>query len=298
MSRWMRSAKGWPHRAGDISGGSRERRPPREAPPVAHGARPVRGERLPCDGDPCQARFAHGVPRGAVSQHRRVLGRGDGDRPHPGGYLHPGMRVLQRWHRARRPPPGEGPGGPRAGSGRPRAGPAPPPRPDILAHNVETVPRLYPEVRPGASYERSLALLSRAHAIDPGLPLKSGLMAGFGETRDEVIGVMEDLFAAGCRWGTGGGRPPPPPTHPGAAKKLKFVGRFHTMGFRDVLVGSVEDRARFFEELRKGKEVRDPVWRFVARLVPVDEGFSFTPETFRERLSGGVDGIAGRGPPG
>ncbi|MGZ8474173.1 MAG: hypothetical protein ACXWWY_11835 [Candidatus Deferrimicrobiaceae bacterium] len=84
----------------------------------------------------------------------------------------------------------------------------------------------------------------------------------------------------------------------GAAKELKFFGRFHTMGFRDVLVGSVEDRARFFEELRKGKEVRDPVWRFVARIVPVDEVFSFTLETFRERLSGAIDGIADRVPPG
>jgi len=84
----------------------------------------------------------------------------------------------------------------------------------------------------------------------------------------------------------------------GAAKELKFFGRFHAMGFRDVLVGSVENRARFFEELRKGKEVRDPVWRFVARLVPVDEVFSFTLETFRERLSGVIDGIAERVPPG
>lgn len=72
-------------------------------------------------------------------------------------------------------------------------------RPDILAHNVETVPRLYPEVRPLASYERSLALLSRARAMASGLMLKSGLMVGFGETREEVVRVMEDLYAAGCR---------------------------------------------------------------------------------------------------
>ncbi|MDH3237241.1 MAG: lipoyl synthase [Deltaproteobacteria bacterium] len=72
-------------------------------------------------------------------------------------------------------------------------------RPDILAHNVETVPRLYSRVRPRASYERSLALLSRAHATAPGLALKSGLMVGFGETEEEVVGVMEDLYATGCR---------------------------------------------------------------------------------------------------
>ena len=72
-------------------------------------------------------------------------------------------------------------------------------RPEVLAHNVETVPRLYPEVRPRASYERSLVLLARAHEMDPGIALKSGLMVGFGETRDEVVAVMEDLFDAGCR---------------------------------------------------------------------------------------------------
>lgn len=86
-------------------------------------------------------------------------------------------------------------------------------RPDILAHNVETVPRLYPEVRPGASYERSLALLSRAHGIDPVLPLKSGLMVGFGEAREEVVAVMEDLYAAGCRSVTVGQYLPPSRNH-------------------------------------------------------------------------------------
>jgi lipoic acid synthetase len=72
-------------------------------------------------------------------------------------------------------------------------------RPDVLAHNVETVPRLYAEVRPGAVYLRSLELLGNAHAMDPRLELKSGLMVGFGESREEAIRVMEDLYAAGCR---------------------------------------------------------------------------------------------------
>jgi lipoic acid synthetase len=86
--------------------------------------------------------------------------------------------------------------------------------PDVLAHNVETVPRLYPEVRPGASYERSLALLSLASGIAPGLPLKSGLMVGFGETREEVVAVLEDLFAAGCRSVTIGQYLSPSRNHP------------------------------------------------------------------------------------
>jgi lipoic acid synthetase len=72
-------------------------------------------------------------------------------------------------------------------------------RPDVLGHNVETVPRLYPQVRPGADYQRSLALFNHAHEVDPSIPLKSGLMLGLGESSDEVMGVMKDLIEAGCR---------------------------------------------------------------------------------------------------
>ena len=67
--------------------------------------------------------------------------------------------------------------------------------PDVLNHNTETVPRLYRQVRLGARYERSLALLERAKRISPGTPVKSGLMLGLGETIGEVLGVMRDLRA-------------------------------------------------------------------------------------------------------
>jgi lipoic acid synthetase len=70
--------------------------------------------------------------------------------------------------------------------------------PDVLNHNVETVPRLYPTVRPGADYRRSLALLARAKALHPGLATKSGLMLGLGERTAEVIQVLHDLRDAGC----------------------------------------------------------------------------------------------------
>lgn len=70
--------------------------------------------------------------------------------------------------------------------------------PDVLNHNVETVPRLYAEVRPGASYQRSLALLTAVKAMAPGIPTKSGLMLGLGETRAEVLAVMRDLREVGC----------------------------------------------------------------------------------------------------
>jgi lipoic acid synthetase len=70
--------------------------------------------------------------------------------------------------------------------------------PDVLNHNVETVPRLYRTVRPGADYHRSLALLARAKAMRPGLVTKSGLMLGLGERTAEVLQVLHDLRRAGC----------------------------------------------------------------------------------------------------
>jgi lipoic acid synthetase len=70
-------------------------------------------------------------------------------------------------------------------------------RPDVFNHNVETVPRLYAEVRPGADFRRSLDVLARVHGTRPGLPTKSGLMVGLGETRPEVVGVLRDLRAHG-----------------------------------------------------------------------------------------------------
>jgi lipoic acid synthetase len=69
--------------------------------------------------------------------------------------------------------------------------------PDVLNHNIETVPRLYATVRRGAVYERSLALLRRAKERSPSMPVKTGMMLGLGETRDEVLQVMADLAAQG-----------------------------------------------------------------------------------------------------
>jgi lipoic acid synthetase len=68
-------------------------------------------------------------------------------------------------------------------------------RPDVLAHNVETVPRLQRAVRPSASYARSLSVLARAHAA--GLTTKTSIILGMGETEDEVVGVLADLRAVG-----------------------------------------------------------------------------------------------------
>ena len=71
-------------------------------------------------------------------------------------------------------------------------------RPDILNHNTETVPRLYPTVRPGSKYTRSLELLARAKRMRANLLVKSGIMAGLGETDDELVQVFAELRDAGC----------------------------------------------------------------------------------------------------
>ncbi|MEQ1888574.1 MAG: lipoyl synthase [Alphaproteobacteria bacterium] len=68
--------------------------------------------------------------------------------------------------------------------------------PDVYNHNLETVPRLYPGVRPGARYFSSLRLLQQVKEIDPAMFTKSGIMVGLGESREEVLQVMDDLRAA------------------------------------------------------------------------------------------------------
>jgi lipoic acid synthetase len=72
-------------------------------------------------------------------------------------------------------------------------------RPEVLNHNVETVPRLYPAVRPQADFKRSLELLARASSCQPPLVTKSGIMLGLGETREEVLATLADIRNAGCR---------------------------------------------------------------------------------------------------
>jgi lipoic acid synthetase len=69
-------------------------------------------------------------------------------------------------------------------------------RPDVFNHNLETVPRLYPSIRPGARYYQSLRLLDRVKQLDPSIFTKSGLMVGLGETRAEIMQVMDDLRIA------------------------------------------------------------------------------------------------------
>ena len=86
-------------------------------------------------------------------------------------------------------------------------------KPDVFNHNIETVPRLYPTVRPGSRYFTSLELLHRVKQIDPAIFTKSGMMAGLGESRDEMHQVMDDLRSASVDFLTVGQYLQPTPKH-------------------------------------------------------------------------------------
>lgn len=86
-------------------------------------------------------------------------------------------------------------------------------KPDVFNHNLETVPRLYPTIRPGARYFRSLRLLQRVKDIDPHQFTKSGLMVGLGETKEEIAQVMDDMRAAQIDFITIGQYLQPTPKH-------------------------------------------------------------------------------------
>ena len=92
--------------------------------------------------------------------------------------------------------------------------------PDVYNHNLETVPRLYPTIRPGARYYASLRLLEQVKRHDPGLFTKSGVMLGLGEERLEVHQVMDDMRCAGIDFLTMGQYLQPTPKH---ARVIDFV---------------------------------------------------------------------------
>lgn len=85
--------------------------------------------------------------------------------------------------------------------------------PDVFNHNLETVPRLYPNIRPGARYYHSLRLLDGAKQLNPYIITKSGIMVGLGEDRGEVLQVMDDLVSAGVDFLTVGQYLQPTPRH-------------------------------------------------------------------------------------
>jgi lipoyl synthase len=139
-------------------------------------------------------------------------------------------------------------------------------KPDVFNHNLETVPRLYTTIRPGARYFRSLRLLERVKEKDPQQFTKSGLMVGLGETRDEVGQVMDDLRSAGVDFLTVGQYLQPTPKHapldrfwtPEEFKELEQMAR--NKGFLMVsaspLTRSSYHAAEDFEELKKARQAQ------------------------------------------
>ena len=117
--------------------------------------------------------------------------------------------------------------------------------PDVMNHNLETVPRLYKQARPGADYAHSLALLAEFKARVPGVPTKSGLMVGLGETDEEILATMRDMRAHGIDMltigqylqPTTGHLPVQRYVHPDAFAELERAA--YAMGFRHAAVGAL-----------------------------------------------------------
>ncbi|MCW8916024.1 MAG: lipoyl synthase [Magnetovibrio sp.] len=86
-------------------------------------------------------------------------------------------------------------------------------KPDVFNHNLETVPSLYTSIRPGARYFHSLRILDRAKELDPGIFTKSGVMVGLGETREQIMQVMDDMRSANIDFMTIGQYLQPTPKH-------------------------------------------------------------------------------------
>ncbi len=132
--------------------------------------------------------------------------------------------------------------------------------PDILAHNIETVPRLYREVRRGADYHRSLRVLRISKEIAPHTVTKSGLMLGLGETAEEIDAVLHDLIAAGCKMLCLGQYLSPSIAHAPVARYISHAefDQWRTkglaMGFQSVasgpLVRSSYNASFYFEDIK------------------------------------------------
>jgi lipoic acid synthetase len=139
-------------------------------------------------------------------------------------------------------------------------------RPDVFNHNLETVPRLYGEVRPGARYFHSLRLLDRAKQLDPGLFTKSGIMVGLGETETEVLQVMDDLRSAEVDFLTIGQYLQPTPKHhaidrfvtPEEFKRYETLayGKGFLMVSASPLTRSSYHAAEDFQRLRRARDAQ------------------------------------------
>jgi len=138
--------------------------------------------------------------------------------------------------------------------------------PDVYNHNLETVPRLYRRIRPGASYRESLELLRRVKRAAPGVFTKSGIMVGLGEEPDEVLALMDDLRDADCDFLTIGQYLQPTPRHAEIARYVeprefdRYAAAARTKGFL-LVASSPLTRSSYhaeddFARLRAAREAR------------------------------------------
>ena len=117
--------------------------------------------------------------------------------------------------------------------------------PDVMNHNIETVPRLYKEARPGSDYLFSLNLLKKFKAQFPEIPTKSGLMVGLGETDEEILAVMQDMRAHGIDMLTIGQYLAPSSSHLPVRRYVhpdtfkQFESQAYAMGFKHAAVGAM-----------------------------------------------------------
>ena len=117
--------------------------------------------------------------------------------------------------------------------------------PDVMNHNLETVPRLYKEARPGSDYQFSLNLLKKFKALNPGVPTKSGIMVGLGETDEEVLQTMRDMRAHDIDMLTIGQYLAPTTAHLPVRRYVHpdtfkmFERQAYAMGFKHAAVGAL-----------------------------------------------------------
>jgi lipoyl synthase len=129
-------------------------------------------------------------------------------------------------------------------------------RADIFSHNLETVPRLYKDIRPEANYQRSLGVLKLAKQIDSGLITKSAIMVGLGESKQEVVSAMEDIRKTDCDMLAIGQylRPSPEQVAVNEFVKpdefLKFKEIAYSLGFKDVWSGPFVRSSYFKNSLK------------------------------------------------
>jgi lipoic acid synthetase len=129
--------------------------------------------------------------------------------------------------------------------------------PDVMNHNLETVPRLYKQARPGSDYQNSLNLLKMFNEIYPHIPTKSGLMLGLGETNDEILEVMQDLRAHGVTMLTLGQYLQPSAHHLPVMRYVepatfeKFKQSADAMGFNNAASGPMV-RSSYHADLQAG----------------------------------------------